>query len=117
MAGTTSETSKTPKYAALNGAVYAFGTESDNRLLVGGAFDFTTADGRPAAHLAVWYPTRFYVGGLFQKGVGLATGNYLLACDLDTGAARSTVAHANDNTGGVYALTRDSAARSMATSA
>jgi hypothetical protein len=51
---------KTPKVASLNGAVYAISTESDNGLLVGGNFNFTTADGRPAAHLAVWYPTSFW---------------------------------------------------------
>ena len=51
---------KTPKVAPLNGAVYALSAESDNGLLVGGNFNFTTADGRPAAHLAVWYPTQFW---------------------------------------------------------
>jgi hypothetical protein len=51
---------KTPKVSVLNGAVYAISTESDNGLLVGGNFNFTTADGRPAAHLAVWYPTQFW---------------------------------------------------------
>jgi hypothetical protein len=50
----------TPKAASLNGAVYALSTESDNGLLVGGSFNFTTASGRPAAHLAVWYPTQFW---------------------------------------------------------
>jgi hypothetical protein len=51
---------KTPKIPSLNGAVYALSAESDNGLLVGGNFNFTTADGRPAAHLAVWYPTQFW---------------------------------------------------------
>ena len=51
---------KTPNAASLNGAVYALSAESDNGLLVGGNFNFTTADGRPAAHLAVWYPTQFW---------------------------------------------------------
>ena len=50
----------TPKVASLNGAVYALSAESDNGLLVGGNFNFTTAGGRPAAHLAVWYPTSFW---------------------------------------------------------
>jgi len=171
---------KTPKAAVLNGAVYAISTESDNGLLVGGNFNFTTADGRPAAHLAVWYPTQFwsafatptplngdvhaiawdadhvrlfvggtftdaggnpsadflavwngsnwapfcgpfsgsvaalqiigstlYVGGSFQRGGNIASANYLLACDLNTGAPRSTVSGTGDINGGVYALTRD----------
>ncbi len=51
---------KTPTVSPLNGAVYALSAESDNGLLVGGNFNFTTADGRPAAHLAVWYPTQFW---------------------------------------------------------
>jgi hypothetical protein len=51
---------KTPKVAPLNGAVYALSAESDNGLLVGGNFNFTTAGSRPAAHLAVWYPTGFW---------------------------------------------------------
>jgi hypothetical protein len=51
---------KTPNAAVLNGAVYALSAESDNGLLVGGNFNFTTAGGRTAAHLAVWYPTGFW---------------------------------------------------------
>ena len=51
---------KTPKVAVLNGAVYALSAESDNGLLVGGNFNFTTAGSRPAAHLAIWYPTQFW---------------------------------------------------------
>ena len=172
---------ETPKVAPLNGAVYALSAESDNGLLVGGNFNFTTAGGRPAAHLAVWYPTGFwtayatptplngdvhaiawdadhvklYVGGNFtdaggnptrtssrsgtappgrrsarprsrrtstrsrssarrstsaapsQHGAGIATADYLLACDLNTGAARSTVTDDGDINGGVYALTAD----------
>jgi hypothetical protein len=173
---------RTPNVAPLNGAVYALSAESDNGLLVGGAFNFTTADGRPAAHLAVWYPTQFwtayatpsplngdvhaiawdadhvrlfvggqftnaggnagadflavwdgnnwapfcspapafggsvsslqiigstlYVGGAYQNGAGIRSANYLLACDLNTGAAR-LVGHVGDLNGGVYALTRD----------
>jgi hypothetical protein len=94
---------KTPKVASLNGAVYAISAESDNGLLVGGAFNFTTADGRPAAHLAVWYPTQFwtayatpsplngdvhaiawdfdhiklYVGGTFTNAGGNASADFL----------------------------------------
>ena len=170
---------KTPKVPSLNGAVYALSAESDNGLLVGGNFNFKTADGRPAAHLAVWYPTQFwsayatptplngdvhaiawdydriklyvggqftdaggnasadflavwngsnwapfcgplggsvaalqiigstlYVGGAFQNGGGIHNANYLIACDLNTGAARP-VGNVGDINGGVYALTRD----------
>jgi len=173
---------KTPNTAPLNGAVYALSAESDNGLLVGGNFNFTTADGRPAAHLAVWYPTQFwtayatptplngdvhaiawdsahvklyvggqftnaggnpdadflavwngsnwapfcspapafggsvsslqiigstlYVGGAYQNGAGIRAANYLLACDLNTGAAR-LVGHVGDLNGGIYALTSD----------
>jgi len=174
---------KTPTVAPLNGAVYALSAESDNGLLVGGVFNFTTADGRPAAHLAVWYPTQFwsayatpsplngdvraiawdadhvrlfvggnftnaggnpnadflavwdgsnwapfcspapafgasvaalqiigstlYVGGSFVNGAGIPSADFLLACDLNTGVARSTTIRDGDINGGVYALTRD----------
>jgi trimeric autotransporter adhesin len=174
---------KTPKAASLNGAVYALSTESDNGLLVGGAFNFTTGDGRPAAHLGVWYPTQFwsayatpaplngdvhaiawdaahlrlfvggtftnaggnpnadflamwdgsnwapfcspapafsasvaalqiigstlYVGGSFANGAGIPSADFLLACDLNTGVARSTSLRDGDINGGVYALTAD----------
>ena len=98
---------KTPKAASLNGAVYALSAESDNGLLVGGNFNFTTADGRPAAHLAVWYPTEFwsayatptplngdvhaiawdydhiklYVGGTFTDAGGNPNANFLAVWD------------------------------------
>jgi hypothetical protein len=49
-----------------------------------------------------------YVGGEFQNGGGLATADYLLACDLATGAARSTVSTDGATSGSVYALTADS---------
>ncbi|MDX6442668.1 MAG: hypothetical protein QOE43_2397 [Gaiellaceae bacterium] len=173
----------TPSTSSLNGAVYAMNGDSpSNGLFVGG--NFTTAGGRPAAHLATWYASgrwgvfpaaatlngdvhaiawdashvrlfvggtftnaggdpnadflamwdpsaqRFvsfcspapafggsvsslqiigstlYVGGAFQNGAGIKTANYLLACDLNTGAARA-VGKPGDLTGGVYALTRD----------
>lgn len=173
-----------PNVAELNGAVYALSAESDNGLLVGGAFNFTTVRGsRPAAHLAVWYPTQFwsayatpsplngdvhaiawdadhvrlfvggtftnaggnpnadflavwdgtnwapfctpapaitanvnalqiigstlYVGGAFANGAGIPSADSLLACDLNTGVARSTALRDGDFNGGVYALTRD----------
>jgi hypothetical protein len=49
-----------------------------------------------------------YVGGTFQNGAGIASADYLLACDLATGGSSSTVidpAHAF--AGPVYALTAD----------
>lgn len=49
-----------------------------------------------------------YVGGAFANGAGIASADYLLACDLTTGAATSTVASDGDFTGAVYALTADS---------
>lgn len=48
-----------------------------------------------------------YVGGAFQNGGGIAAADYLLACDLTTGASSSTVAQDGDFPGGVYALTAD----------
>ena len=49
-----------------------------------------------------------YVGGSFENGAGIPSADYLLACDLNTGAPRSTVLHDGDISGGVYALTADS---------
>jgi hypothetical protein len=50
-----------------------------------------------------------YVGGAFQNGAGIASADYLLACDLATGASRSTVIDpAHPFAGPVYALTADS---------
>jgi hypothetical protein len=48
-----------------------------------------------------------YVGGAFQNGAGIAAADYLLACDLTTGASSSTVPHDGDMSGSVYALTAD----------
>jgi hypothetical protein len=50
-----------------------------------------------------------YVGGAFQNGAGIASADYLLACDLATGASCSTVIDpAHPFAGTVYALTADS---------
>ena len=49
-----------------------------------------------------------YVGGAFANGAGIAAADFLLACDLTTGAASSTVATDGDINGGIYALTADS---------
>ena len=46
-----------------------------------------------------------YVGGEFQNGAGIASADYLLACDLATGASSSTVVdEAHAFPGSVYAL-------------
>ena len=50
-----------------------------------------------------------YVGGSFQNGAGIASADYLLACDLASGAASSTVLDpARPFSGSVYALAADS---------
>jgi trimeric autotransporter adhesin len=50
-----------------------------------------------------------YIGGSFQNGAHIASADYLLACDLATGAPSSTVIDpANPFSGSVYALTADS---------
>jgi hypothetical protein len=49
-----------------------------------------------------------FVGGAFQNGADIDAADYLLACDLTTGTASSTVSDDGDFTGGVYALTADS---------
>ncbi|MDT4921111.1 MAG: hypothetical protein QOI15_2013, partial [Pseudonocardiales bacterium] len=49
-----------------------------------------------------------YVGGSFANGAGITSADYLLACDLTTGAPASTVSSDGDFTGAVYALTADS---------
>ena len=47
-----------------------------------------------------------YIGGAFANGAGIASADFLLACDLNTGAARSTVAKDGDFTGGVLRADR-----------
>jgi hypothetical protein len=49
-----------------------------------------------------------YVGGAFQNGAGIAAADYLLACDMTTGASSSTVPDDGDMSGAVYALAADS---------
>src|SRR3954470_3617936 len=115
----------------LNGGVDAIAYRN-GKVYAGGVF--TNAGGNPNADfLAVWDGTRWgtvcnasgsaitgtvlalqiigstlYVGGAFANGAGIASADYLLACDLDTGAARSTVANDGDISGAVYALAADS---------
>jgi hypothetical protein len=104
----------------------------DGKVYAGGVF--VNAGGNPNADfLAVWDGARWspvcnasgsaingtvlalqiigstlYVGGAFQNGAGIASADYLLACDLNTGAARSTVDTDGDFSGAVYALAADS---------
>ena len=50
-----------------------------------------------------------YVGGEFQNGAGIASADYLLACDLAGGASSTTVVDpAHPFSGSVYALAADS---------
>lgn len=120
------------EHTSLNGDVHAIAYDrNDNRLFVGG--NFTNASGDSTADfLAVsdynnhrWKSfcspapafggsvsslqiigSTLYVGGSFQNGAGIHGANYLLACDLKTGAAR-TAGNIGDLNGGVYALTKD----------
>jgi hypothetical protein len=115
----------------LNGAVFALASKG-GKVYAGGVF--TNAGGDPDADfLAAWDGTKWgtvckatgpaitgnvsalqivgstiYVGGSFQNGAGIASADYLLACDLATGAPRSTVARDGEFSGTVYALTADS---------
>jgi len=119
-------------FAPLNGAVNAIAV-AGGKLFVGG--QFTNAGGNANADfLAVWNGSAWkpfcnavgpgpafggsvlalqvigntlYVGGAFQNGAGLPAADYLLACDLTTGASSSTVPHDGDMSGSVYALTAD----------
>ncbi len=116
-----------------NGGVYAIAYAND-KIYAGGSF--TNASGDPNAdHLAVWdgqtwapacggaqHPyggnvkalqvvgSTLYIGGEFQDGAGIAAADYLVACDLSTGAPSATLA---DSTGfgPVEALTVDSGGR------
>jgi Ca2+-binding RTX toxin-like protein len=119
---------------ALNGAVHAI-AHYGGKLYVGGSF--TDAGGNANADfLAVWdgahwqpfcnasgpafggsvdalqvIGSTLYVGGSFQNAAGIASADYLLACDLNTGASSSTVASDGDINGSVFALTSDSGGR------
>jgi hypothetical protein len=116
-----------------NGAVFAI-AYSAGKVYVGGTFTNAGGDAN-ADYLAVfdgatWQPfcnpavpgpaftgnvnalqvigNTLYVGGSFQNGAGMATADYLVGCDLNTGAATSTVTQDGDFSGSVYALTADS---------
>jgi hypothetical protein len=116
-----------------NGSVFALAYHA-GRLYAGGTF--VNAGGNPNADfLAVWDGSTWapfctpqgpdpaftatvsalqivgntlYVGGSFADGAGIPTADYLVACDLTTGTARSTMLHDGDINGAVYALTADS---------
>ena len=118
-------------FAPLNGDVHAIAF-AGGKLFVGG--NFTNASGDTNAdYLAVWNGSAWapfcsasgsaftasvsalqvigntlYVGGSFQNGAGIVSADFLLACDLTSGAASSTVLGDGDINGGVYALTADS---------
>jgi hypothetical protein len=49
-----------------------------------------------------------YVGGSFADGAGIQSADYLVACDLTTRTARSTVGSDGSMSGSIYALTGDS---------
>jgi hypothetical protein len=112
----------------LNGAVKAIAYHG-GKVFVGGEFSHAGPSG--PAHLAVWNGSAWgaacggselggsvlalqiigstlYVGGAFQEGAGIQEANYLLACDLTTGAPHALVDGATDINGGIYALTADS---------
>ena len=115
-----------------NGRVSAIAV-SAGKVYAGGTFQNAGGDAN-ADHLAVWDgvswapfcippgepfednidalqiigPT-LYVGGQFQNGAGIASADYLLACDLATGVPSSTVIDpAHPFAGPVYALAADS---------
>ena len=113
-------------YDAATGDVFAGGT-------------FTNAGGNPNADfLAVWNGVAWapfcngaggppitatvnalqiigrelYIGGSFADGAGITSADRLVACDIDTGAASSTVIDpAHEFTGTIYAMTSDSNGR------
>jgi hypothetical protein len=49
-----------------------------------------------------------YIGGSFANGAGIASADFILACNLSTGVASSTVLKDGDFAGGIYALAADS---------
>lgn len=116
---TTASTSLVSAIAYHAGNVYVGGT-------------FTNAGGNPDADfLAVWDGTNWapfcnaaippafggnvlalqiigstlWVGGSFQDGAGIASADYLLACDLNTGASTSPFTVDGHGSGAMYALT------------
>jgi len=118
-------------FAPLNGDVLAIAF-AGGKLIVGGTF--TDASGNPDADFlarwngSTWEPvcnavgsafngnvnalqvigSTLYVGGAFVGGAGIASADHLLACDLTTGVASSTVDSVAHSLGGnIFALTAD----------
>jgi len=118
---------------SLNGAVHAIAYHA-GKVYAGGVFTNAGGNGN-ADFLAVWDGSHWapfctatgpgpafggsvgalqiigstlYVGGAFQNGAGIAAADYLLACDLNTGASSPTVPNDGDIAGAIYALTADS---------
>ena len=114
----------------LNGAVDAIAYHAGH-VYVGG--HFTTVAGNPNInYLAEWTGTTWkspcagtnpitaqvaalqiigntlYVGGSFENGANIAAADFLVACDLTTGAASATVATDGAINSGIAALTSDS---------
>ena len=115
----------------LNGAVHAIAYHA-GKVYAGGVF--TNAGGNPNLDFVavwnghVWGPvcnsagplvtgnvnalqiigSTLYIGGSFANGAGIASADYLLACDLNTGVATSTMLNDGDFSGSVYALAADS---------
>jgi hypothetical protein len=114
-----------------NGAVFAIAYHA-GKVYAGGTF-INAGGNTDADFLAVWDGTAWapvcsaggstvtakvnalqvigntlYIGGDFANGAGIAAADYLLACDLTTGASRATVDTDGDFTGGVNALAADS---------
>ena len=116
--------------APLNGDVRAIAV-TGGKVFVGGTFTDAGGD-LNADYLAVWNGSSWgpfcnaigpafggsvtalqvigntlYVGGNFQNGAGIPAADYILACDLTSGASSSTVLHDGDISGSVLALTAD----------
>ena len=116
---------------SLNGDVHAI-AYSPGKLIVGGVF--TNAGGNPNLDfVAAWNGVKWgpvcasggplvtanvnalqivgstlYIGGSFANGAGIDSADYLLACNLTTGVASSTMLKDGDFSGAVYALAADS---------
>jgi hypothetical protein len=114
-----------------NGAVFAL-AYSGGRVFAGGTF-LNAGGNSDADFLAVWdgsgwgpfcnatgpafggsvqalqvVGNTLYVGGSFANGAGIDAADFLLACDLTSGASSAVVPTDGDINGGVYALTADS---------